>query len=264
MSGTVKATILGCGPSGGIPAIAEGWGECDPNNPRNRRLRPSILVEKGAARVLVDTSPDLRQQLLNANVNRLDAVVYTHAHADHLHGIDDLRGVNKIIQAPIDTYADAATMATLSQRFEYATTPLEAGADMYYKPVLRLHEIAAGDRFKVAGLDILAFDQDHGYSRTLGFRFGPLAYSTDLLDMPDESFGALAGVHTWIIGVFSHQPHWTHVHVEKALGWVARVKPARAVLTHLGPNIDYGELCRLLPAGVEAAYDGMVVEAADD
>ena len=263
MSGAVKATILGCGPSGGIPTIAEGWGDCDPDNPRNRRLRPSIMVEKGDARVLVDTSPDLRQQLLNVGVNRLSAVLYTHAHADHLHGIDDLRGVNKVMNAPIDVYADAETVRHLTQRFEYATTPLPPDAKMYYKPVLDVHEIAPGQRLQLAGMDIMAFDQDHGYSRTLGFRFGPLAYSTDLLDLPEDSFKALDGVHTWIIGVFSLKAHWTHAHVEKALDWVARVKPARAVLTHLGPSIDYGRLSRSLPKGVEAAYDGMVIETQD-
>ncbi|HEX9703100.1 MAG TPA: MBL fold metallo-hydrolase [Rhodospirillales bacterium] len=264
MTGTVRAIIMGSGPSGGVPTVHEGWGACDPNNPRNRRLRPSILVEKGAARVLVDTSPDLRQQLLTAGVNRLDAVLYTHAHADHLHGIDDIRGVNRVMNAAIPAYADAATLATIEQRFRYATTPLRPEADIYYKPVLDLRRIAPGDRMEVAGLDILAFDQDHGYSRTIGYRFGPLAYSTDLLELPEESFKALAGVRTWIVGTFAFEPHWTHAHVDKALDWIDRVRPARAVLTHLGPAIDYDKLSRSLPKGVEAAYDGMVIEAADD
>jgi len=257
----VKATILGCGPSSGVPTIHDGWGACDPENPRNQRLRPSILVENGSTRILVDTSPDLRQQLLSAGVSRLDAVLYTHPHADHLHGIDDLRGVNRAMNAPLDVYADAPTIEHIRTRFEYATTPLAAGADIYYKPVLDIREIAAGDAFSVGGTEILAIDQDHGHSRTLGFRFGPLAYTTDLKDLPEASFAALEGVSAWLIGVFSWQPHVTHLHVDKALEWIERVKPDFAVLTHLGPAIDYGELSAKLPAGVAAAYDGMVIEA---
>ena len=190
----MKATILGCGPSSGVPTVAEGWGACDPENPRNRRLRPSILVENGATTVLVDTSPDLRQQLLNTGTRHLDAVLYTHGHADHLHGIDDLRGVNRAMNAPLDVYGDAATLGDIKQRFEYTTTPLPPEADIYYKPVLNMHEIAAGDRIAVGDMEILTFDQDHGYSRTLGYRFGPIGFSTDLLDLPDESFAALEGV----------------------------------------------------------------------
>lgn len=264
MSRRVKATILGCGPSGGVPTIHDGWGACDPDEPRNRRLRPSILVEEGDVRVLVDTSPDLRQQLLDTGVRRLDAVLYTHAHADHLHGVDDLRGVNRAMGAALPAYADAATEKVLKQRFEYATTPLAADAEIYYKPVLNLRQIEPGDRFSVGGMDVAAFDQDHGYSRTLGYRFGPLAYSTDLLDLPAASFEALEGVGTWIVGTFGLTPHATHAHVEKALGWIARLKPARAVLTHLGPAIDYRVLTATLPEGVEAAYDGLVVEADGD
>lgn len=261
MTRRVKAIVLGCGPSGGVPTIHEGWGACNPKNSKNRRLRPSILVEEGDTRVLVDTSPDLRQQLLNTEVRRLDAVLYTHAHADHLHGVDDLRGINRAMGAALPVYADAATEAVLKQRFEYVTTPLAADAEVYYKPVLDLRRIAPGDRFTVGAMEIRAFDQDHGFSRTIGYRFGPLAYSTDLLDLPEASFKALAGVDTWIVGTFALQPHVTHAHVDKALGWIERVKPARAVLTHLGPAIDHGVLAASLPMGVEAAFDGLVVEA---
>jgi phosphoribosyl 1,2-cyclic phosphate phosphodiesterase len=260
----MKATILGSGPSSGIPTIQDGWGACDPENPKNRRLRPSILVENGGARVLVDTSPDLRQQLLNVGVRHLDAVLYTHGHADHLHGIDDLRGVNKAMDAPLDVYADADTLKQIETRFEYTTTPLAPGADFYYKPVLDIHEIAPGDDFSVGGLEISVFDQGHGYSRTLGYRFGSLGYSTDLLELPEASFKALEGVKTWIVGVFSWKPHQTHVHVDMALEWIERVKPALAVLTHLGPTIDFAELSAKLPDGVEAAYDGMVIEVEND
>lgn len=264
MTRRVKATILGCGPSGGVPTIHEGWGACDPKNPKNRRLRPSILVEEGETRVLVDTSPDLRQQLLDTGVRRLDAVLYTHAHADHLHGVDDLRSINRLMGAALPVYADAATEAIIKQRFEYVTTPLADGVELYYKPVLELRRIAPGDRFAVAGMEIVAFDQDHGYSRTVGYRFGPLAYSTDLLDLPEASFRVLAGVQTWIVGTFSLEPHVTHANVDRALGWIERVRPARAVLTHLGPAIDHEALTASLPKGVEAAFDGLVIEAAGE
>ncbi|MBC8337550.1 MAG: MBL fold metallo-hydrolase [Rhodospirillales bacterium] len=256
----MKVTILGSGPSSGIPAIHEGWGDCDPENPKNRRLRPSILVESGDTIVLVDTSPDLRQQLLNAGIRRLDAVLYTHGHADHLHGIDDLRGVNKAMNAELPVYADATTIDIINQRFDYTVTPLAPGVDIYYKPVLNLHEVSPGDRFQIGELDIRAFDQDHGFSRTLGFRFGDFAFTTDLLHLPEESFAVLEGVGTWIIGVFSIQPHMTHTHVDQALEWIDRIKPERAILTHLGPTIDYAKLNDDLPDGVEAAYDGMEIE----
>lgn len=260
----MKVTILGSGSSSGTPALSEGWGACDPENPRNRRLRPSLLIENGATTVLVDTSPDLRQQLLNAGTNRLDAILYTHCHADHLHGIDDLRGVNKAMNAPLRVFADAQTRDHIHQRFQYVTTPLDPGADFYYKPVLDITEISPGESFSVGGMEIRAFDQDHGYMHTLGYRMGDFAYSTDLLGLPEESFRALEGVQTWIVGVFSWQPHQTHAHVDLALEWIERVKPARAVLTHLGPTIDYAELSAYVPEGVEAAYDGMEIEVDDD
>ncbi|NQU61186.1 MAG: MBL fold metallo-hydrolase [Rhodospirillales bacterium] len=256
----MKVTILGSGPSSGVPTIHEGFGDCDPDNPKNVRLRPSILVEEGETRVLVDTSPDLRQQLLTAGVRRLDAVLYTHGHADHLHGIDDLRGINKAMHASLPVYTDKTTMDLIETRYGYTTTPLPPDVDIYYKPVLDMREIKPGDAFSVGALEILAFDQDHGFMRTLGFRFGALGYSTDLLDMPEESFQALEGMKTWIIGVFQLNPHKTHLHVEKALSFIDRVKPERAILTHLGPSIDYGRLSAELPTGVEAAFDGMVIE----
>jgi len=259
----MKVTILGSGPSSGVPTIHDGWGDCDPENQRNRRLRPSILLENDDTTVLVDTSPDLRQQMLNTGTQRLDAVLYTHGHADHLHGIDDLRGINKFIDAPLPIYADATTLNTIETRFEYTTTPLAPGADVYYKPVLRMNKIAPGDAFSVGSLDFRAFDQSHGYSRTIGYRSGDFAYTTDLLELPEASFKALEGTRTWIIGVFSWKPHQTHVHVDLALQWIERIKPERAILAHLGPTIDYDQLNAYVPTGVEAAFDGMEIEVAE-
>jgi len=260
----MKLTILGSGPSSGIPTVHDGWGDCDPENPRNQRLRSSVLVENANSMLLVDTSPDLRQQLLRAEIRRLDAVLFTHGHADHLHGIDDLRGINKAMNAALTVYCDAETRETIENRFSYTLTPLKPEVDFYYKPVLDINEISAGDSLSIGAVDIQSFDQSHGFSHTLGFRFGPIGYSTDLLELPEESFQALDGVHTWIIGVFSWTPHYTHAHVDKALEWIERVKPVRAVLTHLGPSIDYAKLNDYLPDGVEAAYDGMVIEADGD
>lgn len=256
----MKVTVLGCGSSGGVPVVGVGWGACDPKNPKNRRTRPCVLVDVDDATLLVDTSPDLRQQLLNADVNRLDGVLFTHAHADHLNGVDDLRGINRAMHAPLDIYCDEPTLQTISTRFQYVLDPLRPGADIYYKPVLHRHLVTPGKRFNVAGIDIDPFDQDHGHTRTLGYRFGAFGYSTDLVNLPETGFRALAGIHTWLLGCFSDRPHQTHVHVEKAISWIERLKPQRAILTHLGPGLDFDELSRGLPDGVEVAYDGMVVD----
>ena len=255
----MKATLLGCGGASGVPAVAGGWGACDPAEPRNRRRRPSLLVEDGDSRVLVDTSPDLREQLLAAGVDRLDGVVYTHDHADHLHGVDDLREVNRAMRAALPVWASAEVLATISRRFAYVFEPLPPEATTIFKPLLVPHTVTGP--FTVGGVKVTPFDQDHGYGRTLGLRFGPIAYSTDVVALPEESFAALAGVEIWVIGCLVDFPHPTHAHVDKVLSWVERVKPRRAVLTHMGPRLDYAALKARLPAHVEPGYDGMVIEA---
>ncbi len=257
MSG-FRVVILGCGGSGGVPLIGGIWGACDPDNPRNRRLRPSILVEHAGTRVLVDTGPDIRQQLLAAGVGTLDAVLYTHAHADHLHGIDELRRVNANTGRPLDIYADEATISAIRQRFPYVFEPLIPNQG-YYKPCLVPH--AAEPEFAVGALPVRAFPQDHGFGRrTLGFRFGPVAYSTDVLELDEAAFAVLAGVKLWIVDCLQIAPHPTHAHLEKTLSWIARVGPERAVLTHMNHHADYAELCARTPENVEPAYDGMVLE----
>lgn len=257
----MKVTILGCGGSSGTPAVGRGWGKCDPNNPKNSRLRPSILVENGQTRLLVDTSPDLRQQLLNADVKALDAVLYTHYHADHLHGIDDLRQINREMNAAIDVYADADTLDVIKKRFGYVLEPLAEDADMFYKPTLLPHVLGDGDKFSVGNIDIDVFSQDHGFCETLGFRFGAIAYTTDVVELPDHAFDILKGVDTWIVGTLIDHPHPTHAHVDKALDWFDRVGPRRGVLSHLGYGFDYDTLKGRLPDHVEPAFDGMILEA---
>jgi phosphoribosyl 1,2-cyclic phosphate phosphodiesterase len=255
-----KITVLGCGHAGGTPMVGEGWGAADPENSKNSRLRPSILVEQGNTRVLVDTSPDLRQQLLNAKIDRLDAILYTHAHADHLHGIDDLRSVNRSMQADIPAYADVETWRQIDERFGYIMAPLKPDVTFYYKPVLQKHVIAIGEAFKIGDIDVEVFDQDHGYSRSLGFRFGAFAYSTDVVNFPDESFAALAGIDTWLVDALVDYDHPTHAHVDKVIDWSKRLTPRRTILTHLSHRLDYATLASQLPAGMEPAYDGMIID----
>lgn len=256
----MRVTILGCGGSGGLPTLDSGWGKCDPTNPRNRRTRPSILVEEGETRILVDTSPDLREQLLRADVNRLDAVLFTHSHADHLHGIDDLRSINRAMGLPLDAFTNTETMDAIQRRFGYVLEPWPADATTFYRPVLIPHRVDHGSRFSVGDISVVTFQQDHGYCDSLGFRFGPVAYSSDAVALPDDAFDMLDGVEVWIIGTLMDKPHPTHADVDKALGWLKRVGARRGILTHLSGRLDYAVLAARLPDGVEPAYDGMVID----
>jgi phosphoribosyl 1,2-cyclic phosphate phosphodiesterase len=256
----MKATLLGCGPSWGVPAIGPDWGRCDPAEPRNQRRRCSLLVESRGAALLIDTSPDLRQQLLDAGTARLDAVVLTHAHADHLHGIDDLRFVNRLRGIPIPLHATADTLAEVEQRFSYALKPVMPGMPVY-RPALTPHQITGP--FSAAGMTVEPFVQSHGYSTTTGIRIGPLAYSTDVVDLDDNAFAALAGIELWIVDCLRREQHPTHSHLAKTIAWIERVRPRRAILTHMDQSLDYRELCAELPEGVEPGYDGLAVELPD-
>lgn len=255
----MRITMLGCGPSWGVPRIGGDWGACDPAEPRNRRRRVSVLVEEGGSVLLIDTSPDMREQLLDAAVRRLDAVLFTHAHADHLHGIDDLRQVNRLIQRGLPIFASAQTLAEINRRFGYVFDPVKPDRQSaYYKPVLEPH--AVDGPFVAAGVPVMPFVQDHGFSKTLGFRIGGFAYSTDTIELDEAAFAALRGVELWIVDCIRRQPHVTHAHLAKTLGWIERVRPRRAVLTHMDESLDYRTLCRELPAGVEPGYDGLMAE----
>lgn len=253
----MKVTVLGCGPSTGVPVIGGNWGRCDPTDPRNRRRRVSVLVEINGVVILIDTSPDLREQLLDASVRRIDAVVLTHAHADHLHGIDDLRSVNRLMRSAIPLYADARTLVEIRSRFGYVFKPVEAPG-RFYKPTLVPHEIVGP--FDIRGISVLPFVQDHGFSTTLGLRIGGFAYSTDVTELDDNAFVALAGIKLWIVDCLRREPHPTHSHLAKTLSWIARVRPGQAVLTHMDQSLDYRELSAELPTGVEPGYDGLVIE----
>jgi phosphoribosyl 1,2-cyclic phosphate phosphodiesterase len=256
----VKITVLGCGVSTGVPAIGIGWGECDPTDPRNRRRRASLFIECRGSNVLIDTSPDLREQFLDAGITRVDAIAMTHAHADHLHGIDDLRAVNRLMNKTIPLYADAATLAEIGARFGYVLAD-ETAQPPFYRPTLVPHVIA-GD-FTAAGVPFIPFTQNHGYSTTLGFRIGAFAYSTDVTELDDAAFAALAGVEVWIVDCLRREPHPTHSHVAKTVDWVARVKPRRAFLTHMDHTLDYQTLAAELPPGIEPGRDGLVIELPD-
>lgn len=257
----MKVTILGCGGSSGIP-FADGtpggnWGDCDPSNPKNRRRRVSILLEQADSIILVDTTPDLRHQLLDAVVGHVDAVLFTHAHADHCHGLDDLRGMTFKKGGPIDAYMDQATQKSLTRRFDYAFTS-SCDPENLYRPLFTDHVIT--NRQRIGDFDVEAFVQEHGDGESLGFRFGPVAYSTDVSALSEDAFNALAGVKLWIVDCLRERPHPTHSHIAQTFEWIARVKPERAILTHMNHNVDYDALKAICPSGVEPGYDGLVIE----
>jgi phosphoribosyl 1,2-cyclic phosphate phosphodiesterase len=259
---TYTFTILGCGSSGGVPRVGQGWGACDPSNPKNRRRRCSLLVERrspdGLTTVLIDTSPDLREQLLDANVGALDAVLYSHDHADHTHGIDDLRPLALVQRKRIDVYADEQTSKLLHERFGYCfETPI--GSD--YPPILQEHRMREGREVTISGkggeITALPFPMQHGSTQALGFRIGNFAYSCDVNDLPVASQKALEGLDLWIVDALRYRPHPSHFSVDETLAWIARIQPKRAVLTNLHTDLDYEELSAKLPENVEPAYDGM-------
>ncbi|MBV9784581.1 MAG: MBL fold metallo-hydrolase [Acidisphaera sp.] len=260
----MRVTVLGCGGSAGVPLIggADGhgeWGVCDPREARNRRSRASILVQgRAGQRLLVDTSPDLRSQLLRCGVPQVDAIVFTHAHADHVTGLDDVRILNRIARRPLEAFADAATLEELTRRFDYAFRPWQPPS--FFRPVLTQHQVAPGQTMEMAGMDVTVLDQDHGFVHTIGLRIGDFAYSTDVVALDDTAFSTLAGIDTWVISCFQRAPHPTHAGLDRVLEWVARLAPRRAVLTHMGTDMDWAWLQANLPPGVEPAEDGMVLE----
>lgn len=260
-----NVTILGCGSSGGVPRIGNNWGACDPDNPKNRRRRCSILIKRigdgGETNVLVDTSPDMRDQLLSVNVGWLDGVLFTHEHADHIHGIDDLRVVAMNGRERISVYLDEQTSRLVTNRFSYC---FKTPADSPYPPILIEHRIAPGKAIEIAGkggsVTVLPFDQIHGHIRSLGFRVGNVAYSSDLSDLPDETIPLLKDLDVWIVDALRYTPHPTHFSLEEAVQWIDRIKPRRAILTNMHVDLDYDTLQAELPDHIEPAFDGLAVD----
>ena len=258
----MQVTVLGCGGSGGVPLVGGVWGACDPTDPRNRRRRPSILVRTAEATILVDTTPDLRAQLLDAEVTNLDAVLFTHSHADHCHGIDDLRPLVYARGKPIPAYSDPATMANLTARFDYAFAST-ASPKSAYSAMLRDHSIPLGTPFELCGLKVTAFEQSHGPITTLGYRIGPVGYSPDAVEIGEAGFAALDGIDLWIVDCLRHEPHPSHAHFERTMAWIRRVAPKRAVLTHMNHTMNYADVAAQCPAGVEPGRDGMTIDLTD-
>lgn len=253
----MKVTILGCGGSGGVPVIGGIWGKCNPHNPKNRRRRVSILVQEGETNILVDFGPDLREQLGSVHVTKLDAVLATHVHADHSHGIDDLRRLFWINNdTPVPLYLRAHDLATLEARFPYAFLPFSYGVAP--KPPLERNIITGPMQF--GSITVTPFEQNHGAITSLGFRFNDFAYSTDVKMLSEENFATLDGVKAWVVDCVREEPgHKAHSHLAQTLDWIARVKPDRAWLTHMDIHLDYDETLAKCPPGVEPAYDGLEI-----
>lgn len=260
----LRVTVLGCGGSAGVPSIggADGrgdWGICDPGEPRNRRSRSSIVLESpSGGRLLVDTSPDMRSQMLASAIPAVDAILFTHAHADHVTGLDDVRLLNRIAARPLDAFGTEATLSELVQRFDYAFRPWQP--PNFFRPVLLPRRVRPGDIIEAAGLVVQLFDQDHQVTRTLGLRIGKFAYSTDVVRLDEAAFSTLAGIDTWLVGCFQRQPHPTHAHLDLVLAWSRRLGVRRTVLTHMGYDMDWAWMGAHLPPDVEPAHDGLVLE----
>ncbi|WP_337185328.1 MBL fold metallo-hydrolase [Phenylobacterium sp.] len=265
MSGRLDITILGCGSSGGVPRADGDWGDCDPANPKNFRTRCSMLVRRVGAggevtTALVDASPELRIQTARAGMTRCDAVLLTHDHADQVHGLDDVRAFFLRQRARIPCWMDAATDASMMRRFGY----IFEGEGGYPAICDRRAIPAHGIDWTVDGpsgaIPVRTFDQDHGGVRSVGYRFGGVAYSSDVVGLDEAAFEALSDLDVWIVDALRRRPHPTHAHLDLALEWIARVRPRRAILTNLHIDLDYDQLVRELPPGVEPAYDGMRFE----
>ena len=253
----MKIRILGCGTSTGVPKIGNEWGQCDPDEPRNSRLRTSIMVESAGERMLVDCGPDLRQQLLAARVNRLDGVIVTHTHGDHCHGIDELRPVAQAVGGPIPLHARSAVLCELNERFGYAFEQSE-----FYSPIVEAREL--GDELRFGGTKIRFVDQPHGGPTSLGLRFDEhersAAYAIDFSDLTDEMASLYEGVDVWIADCLTRRPHPTHAHLDGVLGWARDLRVGQLYLVHMGNGLDYRSLVAELPDWAAPAYDGLEID----
>jgi phosphoribosyl 1,2-cyclic phosphate phosphodiesterase len=262
MAVKLRVVMLGCGGSAGVPYLggADGrgnWGACDPNEPRNRRTRSSIAIEGPEGRLLVDAGPDLRTQILANAIPRIDAVLITHHHADHILGLDDVRVLNRILGHAMPLAATDVTLNELRTRFDYAFLP-HTGPH-FLRPALDVVPIVPGETVDLVGLTVRTFAQDHDVLETLGVRVGNFAYSTDVVRLDETAMGALEGLDTWVVGCFQRTLHPVHAHVDQVINWVERLRPRRTVLTHMGNDLDWDWMRRNLPHGIEPGYDGMVL-----
>ncbi len=262
MSDTLSFTILGCGSSGGVPRLGGLWGACDPDNPKNYRTRCSLLVTQSrgeqVTQVLIDTSPDLRSQLLNAGVGTLNAVVYTHAHADHVHGIDDLRMIVFNMRERLQVWADGDTSNDLLGRFGYAFVQPKGSA---YPPICELNTIKGDVTIDGPGgpITLTPFEVEHGTIDALGFRIHDVAYLPDVSAIPDAAWPALDNLNCWIVDALRRTPHPTHSHLDNTLAWIDRAKPKQAVLTNMHNDLDYAAVAAETPDHIQPAYDGMTL-----
>ncbi len=255
----LEITILGCGSSSGVPAIGNDWGNCDPSNPKNSRLRSSILIKTSKKTILIDATPDLRQQLLNSNIKHLDGVLITHCHADHINGIDDFRFLNVAMKKDINLYATKQVIQTIRDRFSYVFEKLSPQAKgFYYKPCLIPNEIV--DEFYIDEIKIFCFQQSHGFSDTTGFRINNFAYCTDVVEFNSDVFKKLSNLDLWIVDCFRFEPHKSHAHFDKVMKWVKELKPKKVILTHMNNEIDYDHVTSMLPPNCFAAYDGLKIK----
>lgn len=250
----MKVTVLGCGTSHGVPRIGGFWGDCDPSEPKNRRSRVSVTIEQDGHRILIDTTPDLREQLLKAEIGHVDAVFYTHDHADHCHGIDDLRGLYHAMGKQIPVYADARTLSVLKQRFDYVF----AGAEGY-PAIANAHVLEVGSPVQIGPMQVDSYWLTHGPVQSVGYRVGKAAYATDFNAIPQSSETALENLDVWIVDALRRKPHPTHPHLDLTLSWIKQYKPKRSYLTHMAWDMDYQTLCDELPGHVRPAYDGLEI-----
>ncbi|MGB0935764.1 MAG: MBL fold metallo-hydrolase [Alphaproteobacteria bacterium] len=255
-------TLLGSGPSGGVPLITGHWGACDPTNPKNHRRRCSLLIQHNGQNIIIDTSPDIRQQLLDASISNINAVLYTHDHADHTHGIDELRPMYFAGgRTPIPIYGDNATITSLTDRFSYLFAPKDGSERPASYPVILQPNVISTDPVEICGIRFQPFVQDHGYSTTLGYRFGNVAYSTDVLTLDDKAFEVLDGIDYWFVDCLKITPgSHTHSHLERTLSWIERVQPKQAVLIHMNHEMDYDQVMKTTPDNVIPGYDGLELQ----
>lgn len=262
----MKITILGCGGSGGVPLVGgqdgQGeWGVCDPNEPKNQRTRSSMVIELDhGKRIMIDTGPDIRSQLLREKIDKVDAVLYSHAHADHIAGLDELRSINRVIGKPLPIYATEDTLAELKSRFSYAFKPWTT-APYFFRPVLEVHPVDYFDQVVIENQTIQTFEQHHGFCKSMGIRCGSVAYCTDVVQIPEKGMKILLDLDLFIVGCFQRTEHSAHAWIDRVMEWQKIIKPKRTVLTHMGPDMDWNWLQTNLPKDIDVAYDGLILYA---